>query len=96
MILNVKTKTAYFFEDLDDFIRLGGLGHGGDVQDDPLGHAGAGGDDGAGEAEVAEVLQLGGGGGHLYKPQCGQWTAGLSRSVSVCSDIWGINDPNDH
>merc|ERR1719150_3580122 len=31
-----------FFKDLDDFIRLGGLGHGGDVQDDPLGHAGAG------------------------------------------------------
>ena len=56
----------------------------------------AGGDDGDGEAEVAEVLQLCGGGGHLYKPQCGQWTAGLSRSVSVCSDIWGINDPNDH
>ena len=56
----------------------------------------AGGDDGEGEAEVAEVLQLRRGGGHLYKPQCGQWTAGLSRSVSVCSDIWGINDPNDH
>merc|ERR1719150_3598864 len=48
-----------FFKDLDDFVRFGGLGHGGDVQDDPLGHAGAGagGDDGEGEAEVAEVLQ---------------------------------------
>ena len=73
---------AYFFEDLDDFFGLSGLGHRGDVEDDPLGHGVGGGDDA--EVEDGEYLSLGGGGRQLYKARhwCGHWTAGLSRYIS--------------
>lgn len=62
---------AYIFEDLDDFVWLGGLGHGGDVQDDPLRH----GDAGEAEVkvqEVEEVLLQEGCPGHLYT-DTGRW-----------------------
>ena len=46
----------------------------------------AGGDDGDGEAEVAEVLQLRRGGGHLYKPLV--WAVDR-RSQQICLRVLG-------
>ena len=51
---NVRIFYSYVFEDLDDFVRLGGLGHGGDVEDDPLRH----GDDREAEVKVKEVEEV--------------------------------------